>query len=59
VRPTSDAEAGAAAKAMYADRKVLRARAAEALAQLRAQAGTAPLDAARDPSRNVKVQSEC
>jgi dienelactone hydrolase len=47
VRPTSDAEAGAAAKAMYTDRKVLRARASEALAQLRAQAGNAPLDAAR------------
>lgn len=44
VRPTSDPEAGVAVKPLYADRKVLRARMAEALKQLRAQAGTAPLD---------------
>lgn len=47
VRPTNDQEAGAAAGGMYKDRKVLRARAAEALEQLRAQAGSAPLDAKR------------
>ncbi|HET7843787.1 MAG TPA: dienelactone hydrolase family protein [Xanthomonadales bacterium] len=44
VRPTNDQEAGAAAGGMYKDRNVLRARAAEALKQLRAQAGTAPID---------------
>lgn len=44
VRPTNDKDAGAAAGGMYKDRKVLRARVAEALKQLRAQVGKAPLD---------------
>lgn len=44
VRPKDAAEAGAAARAMYADRSVLRARMASALEQLRGQAGQAPLD---------------
>ena len=47
VRPANAEEAGKAAMGMYGDRKALRARAAEALSQLRAQAGTAPLDATR------------
>jgi dienelactone hydrolase len=44
LRPANAEEAGKAAQGMYADRKVLRARAAEALAQLKAQAGSAPID---------------
>ena len=44
VRPKNPAEAGAATKAMYADRAALRARINGALAQLKAQAGRAPLD---------------
>ncbi len=47
VRPADAAAAGAAAKAMYEDRKALRARAQAALAQLRAQAGAAPVDIGR------------
>jgi dienelactone hydrolase len=44
VRPKNPQEAGAATEAMYKDRSVLRARIDGALAQLRAQAGKAPLD---------------
>lgn len=44
VRPKNAEEAGAATKAMYADRTVLRARINGALDQLRKQAGKAPLD---------------
>lgn len=44
VRPKNADEAGAATKAMYADRATLRARINGALAQLKAQAGKAPLD---------------
>ncbi|NCT69158.1 MAG: dienelactone hydrolase family protein [Rhodanobacteraceae bacterium] len=44
VRPKTPAEAGAATKAMYQDRAGLRARIGAALAQLKAQAGKAPLD---------------
>lgn len=44
VRPKNSEEAGAAAKAMYADRTALRARINAALAQLKAQVGKAPLD---------------
>ncbi len=44
VRPKNPDEAGAAAKAMYADRKLLRARIGAALDALRAQVGKAPLD---------------
>ncbi|HEY0179805.1 MAG TPA: dienelactone hydrolase family protein [Dokdonella sp.] len=44
VRPKNPQEAGAAAKAMYEHRGDLRARINAALAQLKAQAGTAPLD---------------
>lgn len=44
VRPKNGDEAGKAAKAMYADRGALRARINAALAQLKAQAGNAPLD---------------
>jgi len=47
VRPKNDAEALAQVKSLYADRAMLRARAAEALSVLRAQAGKAPLDPAR------------
>lgn len=43
-RPDNDSDAGAAAKAMYADRSVLRARANAALDALRAQADKVPLD---------------
>jgi len=43
-RPKNDEEAGAAAKAMYADRSVLRARANAALAALRKQSGKLSLD---------------
>jgi len=44
VRPKNADEAGAAAKNMYANRGDLRARINAALAQLKAQAGKAPLD---------------
>ena len=44
VRPKNPAEAGAATKAMYADRTLLRARINAALAALKGQAGKAPLD---------------
>jgi dienelactone hydrolase len=44
VRPKNADEAGAAAKDMYAHRSDLRARIGAALAQLKAQAGKAPLD---------------
>ncbi len=44
VRPTNPDQAGAAAKAMYADRTVLRARVNESLSQLRLQAKRAPID---------------
>ena len=44
VRPANGEEAGAAAKAAYADRVALRARAARAVEELKAQAGKAPLD---------------
>ena len=44
VRPKNADEAGAAAKNMYAHRADLRARIGAALAQLKAQAGHAPLD---------------
>ncbi|WP_300621817.1 dienelactone hydrolase family protein [Dokdonella sp.] len=44
VRPKNPDEAGAATKAMYQDRSALRARINGALAQLKAQAGKAPLD---------------
>ncbi|HEU4662741.1 MAG TPA: dienelactone hydrolase family protein [Dokdonella sp.] len=44
VRPKNPKEAGAATEAMYKDRSVLRARIDAALAQLKAQAGKAPLD---------------
>jgi dienelactone hydrolase len=47
VRPADAKAAGAAAQGMYADRKALRARAQAALAQLRAQAGSAPVDLGR------------
>jgi len=44
LRPKNPQEAGAATKAMYADRASLRARINAALAQLKAQKGKAPLD---------------
>ena len=44
VRPKNGDEAGAAAKSMYEHRADLRARINAALAQLKAQAGKAPLD---------------
>ena len=44
VRPKNADEAGAAAKSMYEHRADLRARINAALAQLKAQAGKAPLD---------------
>ncbi|MBN8884289.1 MAG: dienelactone hydrolase family protein [Rudaea sp.] len=44
VRPKNAEEAGAATKAMYANRGDLRARINAALTQLKAQAGKAPLD---------------
>jgi len=43
-RPKNAEEAGAATKALYADRASLRARINAALDQLKAQAGKAPLD---------------
>ena len=48
VRPKDAKEAGAAARGAYADGgKTLRARANEAVRVLKAQAGSAPLDAAK------------
>jgi dienelactone hydrolase len=47
VRPKDDAAALKQVKALYADRSVLRERAARALQALRDQAGKAPLDAGR------------
>ncbi|HET6436112.1 MAG TPA: dienelactone hydrolase family protein [Xanthomonadaceae bacterium] len=47
VRPRDDAEAMAQVKKLYADRGVLRARAAKALEVLEAQADSAPLDPAK------------
>ncbi len=47
LRPANAQEAGKAATGMYADRPALRARAAAALAQLKVQADSAPLDTAR------------
>jgi len=44
VRPKDDAEAKAQVGKLYADRSVLRARAAKALEVLKAQAGKAPID---------------
>ncbi|HEY6942587.1 dienelactone hydrolase family protein [Dokdonella sp.] len=43
-RPKNAQEAGAATQSLYKDRAVLRARIGAALAQLKAQAGKAPLD---------------
>jgi dienelactone hydrolase len=40
-------QAGAATKPLYADRTLMRTRINEALAQLKAQAGTAPIDTTR------------
>jgi dienelactone hydrolase len=47
VRPKNNDEAGVAARAVYADRGVMRGRINAALATLRAQAGKAPLDPGR------------
>ncbi len=47
VRPANADEAGKAAGAMYADRNVLRARAAAALEQLKAQATTTGMDSGK------------
>ncbi|MEI7035827.1 dienelactone hydrolase family protein [Fulvimonas yonginensis] len=47
VRPKNDAEAKAAVQPLYADRALMRHRANQALAQLKAQAGKAPLDTGR------------
>ncbi len=47
IRPTDASQAQAAVKPLYADRAVLRSRMNTALAQLRAQAGKAPLDTTR------------
>jgi dienelactone hydrolase len=47
LRPANAEEAGQAAGAMYAQRELLRARAARAVEVLREQAGSAPLDSAR------------
>jgi len=47
VRPKDDAAALKQVKSLYADRSVLRERAARALQALRDQAGKAPLDAGR------------
>ena len=45
VRPKDDKEASAQVQALYADRGILRARAAKALQVLREQAASAPVDA--------------
>jgi len=47
VRPANNAEAGAAAQPLLANRQILRVRAAAALDALKAQAHSAPLDASR------------
>ena len=47
VRPKNDDEAKAAVQPLYADRALMRHRANQALAQLKAQAGKAPLDIRR------------
>lgn len=47
VRPANDAEALAAVKPLYTDRGLMRSRVNAGLAQLRAQAGKAPIDAAK------------
>jgi dienelactone hydrolase len=47
VRPKNDSEAKAAVQPLYGDRALMRRRVNLALAQLKAQAGKAPLDAAR------------
>lgn len=47
VRPADDAQAQAAVKPLMADRALLRARMARALAELRAQAASAPIDLSR------------
>ena len=47
VRPKDDKEASAQVQSLYADRKVLRARANKALDVLRAQAANAPIDTRR------------
>jgi dienelactone hydrolase len=46
-RPTSEAEAGAAVKPLYADRKIMRSRVSRAFAELKAQEKNAPIDPAR------------
>jgi dienelactone hydrolase len=43
-RPTSESEAGAAVKPLYADRKLMRQRVSRAFAELKAQAKDAPID---------------
>ncbi|MFA1719506.1 dienelactone hydrolase family protein [Xanthomonas campestris] len=47
IRPKNDTEAGAQAKTLRDDRPTLQARALKAVDVLKAQAGSAPLDAAR------------
>lgn len=47
VRPTDDAQAKAATKPLYANRTLMRQRVNRALAELRAQEKTAPIDPAR------------
>jgi dienelactone hydrolase len=47
VRPTDDTQAKAAIKPLYADRTLMRQRVNRALAELRAQEKTAPIDPAR------------
>jgi len=46
-RPTSEAEALAAVKPLYADRKVMRLRVSRAFEELKAQAKHAPIDTAK------------
>ena len=47
IRPTNAAQAQAAVKPLYADRNLMRARIGKAFAQLKAQAGHAPIDLSR------------
>jgi len=47
VRPTNDDQAKAATKPLYSDRALLRKRMNEALAQLKAQAKSAPIDVSK------------
>lgn len=47
IRPSNDAEAGAAVKPLYADRSMMRSRVVRALAELKAQIGKAPIDSTR------------